>query len=193
MSDPGNKQAAQIAARLDFLFARIYPRRGRPQTNEEVSLATGISVTDLEKLRAGVSLDQATGAEVFVSRLDFLLKTRLTESGKRHTLASVAKACGKTRVWLFNLRAGKSKPTLESTVLLCDVFMVDSTFFTDEPLQALARHFGVEAGVGFFTLPEKDTPVQEAKRGIELLVQLRELGADAVLNRYLGTLPETKQ
>ncbi|MFJ7206978.1 hypothetical protein ACIQWR_26030 [Streptomyces sp. NPDC098789] len=189
MSDSVDERAALLAERLNFLFAHIHPRGGAPQSNEAVGLATGLSTAEIADLRAGVPLDRPPGTCPFVSRLEHLLRTRVTESGSPYLLGDVAKSCGKSRVWLYNLLAGKSKPTLESTMAICRMFQVDPSFFTDDPSQALARHFGVAAGAPFFSLPPDDVRVRDTKASVELLVELREAGVPAVIGRYLGSLP----
>ncbi|MFJ3875925.1 helix-turn-helix domain-containing protein [Streptomyces sp. NPDC090077] len=189
MSGTGNERASLISARLDFLFAHVFPRNGGPQSEDSVSFATGVPAALLRSLRAGDPCGEGVDDDPFIARLDHLLKTRMTAEGKPHTITDVARACGKSRTWLYNLLDDKSKPSLESTKLLCRIFGVDPSFFTDDPLEALARHFGIEAGARFFVLPDDDELVQETKSQVELVALLREVGAPAVLSRYLGTLP----
>ncbi|WP_042802546.1 helix-turn-helix transcriptional regulator [Streptomyces sp. C] len=189
MSGTGDERASLISARLDFLFAHIFPRDGGPQSQDAVSLATGVPVALLQRLRAGEPVTEGVDDDPFIARLEHLLKTRKTAEGKPHTITDVARACGKSRTWLYNLLDDKSKPSLESTKLLCKIFGVDPSFFTDGPLEALARHFGIEAGARFFVLPDDDELVRETKSQVELVALLREVGAPAVLSRYLGTLP----
>lgn len=189
MSGTGDERASLISARLAFLFAHIFPKGGGPQSEDAVSLATGVPVALLRRLRAGEPFTEDADEDPFTARLEHLLKTRMTAEGKPHTITDVARACGKSRTWLYNLLDDKSKPSLESTKLLCRIFGVDPSFFTDGPLEALARHFGIEAGARFFVLPDDDDLVQETKSQVELVALLREVGAPAVLSRYLGTLP----
>ncbi|MET8751976.1 helix-turn-helix transcriptional regulator [Streptomyces sp. NPDC004667] len=193
MSGTGDQRALLISERLDFLFTHIFPRGSEPQSNAAVSHTTGVPLEFLQALRAGKPAGRTVeDDDPFIGRLGHLLKTRTTDEGRPHTQTDVARACGKSRMWLYNLLEGKSKPSLESTKLLCKIFKVDPSFFTDDPLEALARHFGIEAGPAFFTLPDTDALVQETKDQVELVALLREAGAPAVLSRYLGTLPGSR-
>ncbi|MFI8932572.1 helix-turn-helix domain-containing protein [Streptomyces sp. NPDC053474] len=190
MSGVRLEEPQRIAERLNFLFARVYSRETGPKTSEEVSLATGVPAEDIARLRRGLPLDAvASDEELFRMRLEHLMINRL---GTR-SISDVAKACGKTRQWLSNLRMGISGPRLDSTVRLARFFDVDTNFFTDDHLEALARHFGIECGVEFFTAADDSPAVIEAQQQVELAVVLREAGGiPAVLGRILGSFPESR-
>ncbi len=181
----------RVAKRLNYLFASVFPRNGSPRTNEEVSLAIGVPTEDIADLRAGEPLPDITSAKLFQCRLKHLIATRL----KPRTMTDLAKACGKSRPWLYNLLAEESpaSPTLEAAVLLGRFFGVGPAFFTNDPLQALSGHFGVEAGAKFFTDPDDSPAVADTLQQIELAVMLREAGGSpAVLGRILGGFPEAR-
>ncbi|MFD9405806.1 hypothetical protein ACFWBN_02115 [Streptomyces sp. NPDC059989] len=187
----GDEYGQRIAARLNFLFDRIYRRGGSPQTGEEVSAATGVPLDHLARLRSGEPAeDGPADAELFRARLEHLFDTRTTAAGDPFKRDDVAKACDKSRVWLYNVTSGKSKPSWESTVQLAAVFGVETSYFADTPLQALARHFGVEAGAEFFLAPDDSEVVRDTRAHVELLAMLREAGGiPALLGRMAGPLP----
>ncbi|MFE0061401.1 helix-turn-helix domain-containing protein [Streptomyces sp. NPDC059003] len=187
----------RIAERLNYLFQTVFPRGEGPQSNERVSLAVGVSVEEIVRLRSGEPLPVPTPAELFRARLTHLLTTRLAP----RTMTDAAEACGKSRRWLYNLcdpEKSPSGPSLDSTVAFAQFFGVDTTFFTDAPLEALSRHFGVESsGAEFFTAADNDPAVTNVKEQIEVALALRSASrADgripAVLGRILGTFPTTR-
>ncbi|MGW7201022.1 helix-turn-helix domain-containing protein [Streptomyces chryseus] len=191
MKDGGaeDEERQLIAKRLNYLFEQMHRRGEDPQSNEEVSYHTGVPATEISRLRAGLPLSPMPDpTQLFAQRLQHLFDTRRS-NGKLHSKTSVAQACGETRQWVHKLLSGKSKPSLETGTVVGAFFGVEASYFTDDPLRALARHFGIEAGPEFFTAPDDSTVVREGMESIEFAVVLRDEGLKAVLGRIRGARP----
>lgn len=128
---------AQTLARIDELCRLLRKSREDELDAKRLSLATGLTRTDVELLLAGGSVGPVEPEPMVRERVRFLFEHY--SRGDLNQVPTLATVIQQTPTWTKKLVLGQAKPNIFVGAALCKHYDVDSDFLTDFPDDALKR------------------------------------------------------